>query len=49
MTWSINWDRYYGWEFSKNFDAYFWRLTGQQQQPHRQQTGQHVQRPVVAP
>ncbi|MFS8363265.1 chitinase [Streptomyces sp. CWNU-52H] len=23
MTWSINWDRFGGWEFSKNFDAYF--------------------------
>lgn len=23
MTWSINWDRYSGWEFSKNFDGYF--------------------------
>ncbi|MFF8553542.1 chitinase [Streptomyces sp. NPDC015501] len=23
MTWSINWDRFNGWEFSKNFDAYF--------------------------
>ena len=24
MTWSINWDRYNGWEFSRNFDAYGW-------------------------
>ncbi|WP_189189042.1 chitinase [Streptomyces albiflavescens] len=23
MTWSINWDRYGSWEFSKNFDGYF--------------------------
>ncbi|MFD5072194.1 chitinase [Streptomyces sp. NPDC058369] len=23
MTWSINWDRFNNWEFSKNFDAYF--------------------------
>ncbi len=23
MTWSVNWDRYNGWEFQKNFDAYF--------------------------
>ncbi|MEV0256343.1 chitinase [Streptomyces sp. NPDC050732] len=23
MTWSINWDRFGNWEFSKNFDAYF--------------------------
>ena len=23
MTWSVNWDRYNGWEFRKNFDAYF--------------------------
>ncbi|MFJ3908104.1 chitinase [Streptomyces vinaceus] len=23
MTWSINWDRFGAWEFSKNFDAYF--------------------------
>ncbi|MFF9194823.1 chitinase [Streptomyces sp. NPDC014779] len=23
MTWSINWDRYNQWEFSRNFDAYF--------------------------
>jgi chitinase len=23
MTWSINWDRYNGWEFSKNYDGYF--------------------------
>ncbi|MFI1413963.1 chitinase [Streptomyces sp. NPDC020707] len=23
MTWSINWDRFAGWEFSKNFDGYF--------------------------
>ncbi|MGW8780972.1 chitinase [Streptomyces sp. NPDC055796] len=25
MTWSINWDRFGAWEFSKNFDAYFGR------------------------
>lgn len=25
MTWSINWDRFSDWEFSKNFDAYFGR------------------------
>ncbi|AOT61327.1 chitinase [Streptomyces rubrolavendulae] len=25
MTWSINWDRFNGWEFSRNFDAYDWR------------------------
>ncbi|MEV7102279.1 chitinase [Streptomyces atroolivaceus] len=25
MTWSINWDRFNNWEFSKNFDAYFGR------------------------
>ncbi|MER7832033.1 glycoside hydrolase family 18 protein [Streptomyces sp. NPDC095602] len=25
MTWSINWDRFNGWEFSRNFDAYPWR------------------------
>ncbi|WP_309226033.1 chitinase [Streptomyces lunaelactis] len=24
MTWSINWDRFNQWEFSKNFDAYGW-------------------------
>ncbi|MFD0369404.1 chitinase [Streptomyces sp. NPDC127114] len=24
MTWSVNWDRYNGWEFSRNFDAYRW-------------------------
>ncbi|MFB7514329.1 chitinase [Streptomyces sp. NPDC056144] len=24
MTWSINWDRYNQWQFSKNFDAYNW-------------------------
>ncbi|WP_405805759.1 glycoside hydrolase family 18 protein [Streptomyces sp. NBC_00210] len=24
MTWSINWDRFNQWEFSKNFDAYTW-------------------------
>ncbi|MFF0219207.1 chitinase [Streptomyces vinaceus] len=23
MTWSVNWDRFGAWEFSKNFDAYF--------------------------
>ena len=23
MTWSINWDRFSAWEFSKNFDSYF--------------------------
>ncbi|WP_370415131.1 chitinase [Streptomyces fradiae] len=23
MTWSINWDRYNSWEFSRNFDSYF--------------------------
>ncbi|MGW6848377.1 chitinase [Streptomyces virginiae] len=23
MAWSINWDRFGGWEFSRNFDAYF--------------------------
>jgi chitinase len=23
MTWSINWDRHGGWEFQRNFDAYF--------------------------
>nr|WSW62177.1 glycoside hydrolase family 18 protein [Streptomyces sp. NBC_00998] len=23
MTWSINWDRFGGWEFSRNFDTYF--------------------------
>ncbi|MGW2560102.1 chitinase [Streptomyces sp. NPDC001514] len=24
MTWSVNWDRFGGWEFSRNFDAYSW-------------------------
>ncbi|MEO3977345.1 glycoside hydrolase family 18 protein [Streptomyces sp. CAU 1734] len=24
MTWSINWDRFNQWEFSRNFDAYPW-------------------------
>ncbi|KOX35843.1 MULTISPECIES: chitinase [unclassified Streptomyces] len=24
MTWSVNWDRFNQWEFSKNFDAYRW-------------------------
>ncbi|MFD8013182.1 chitinase [Streptomyces sp. NPDC058955] len=24
MTWSINWDRFNQWEFSRNFDAYDW-------------------------
>ncbi|MEU3605836.1 glycoside hydrolase family 18 protein [Streptomyces sp. NPDC035033] len=24
MTWSINWDRFNNWEFSRNFDAYDW-------------------------
>ncbi|MFI8424443.1 chitinase [Streptomyces sp. NPDC085479] len=24
MTWSINWDRFNQWEFSRNFDAYTW-------------------------
>ncbi|MFG2771186.1 chitinase [Streptomyces sp. NPDC048350] len=24
MTWSINWDRFNAWEFSRNFDAYRW-------------------------
>ncbi|MEU6161391.1 glycoside hydrolase family 18 protein [Streptomyces sp. NPDC047130] len=24
MTWSINWDRFNNWEFSRNFDAYKW-------------------------
>ncbi|MFJ8663879.1 chitinase [Streptomyces sp. NPDC093795] len=24
MTWSINWDRYNQWEFSRNFDSYSW-------------------------
>ncbi|MEU3747384.1 MULTISPECIES: chitinase [Streptomyces] len=24
MTWSINWDRYNQWQFSKNFDSYTW-------------------------
>ncbi|MFB6807148.1 chitinase [Streptomyces sp. NPDC056387] len=23
MTWSVNWDRFGAWEFSRNFDAYF--------------------------
>jgi chitinase len=23
MTWSVNWDRFGGWEFSRNFDTYF--------------------------
>ncbi|WP_369207036.1 chitinase [Streptomyces sp. PU-14G] len=23
MTWSINWDRFHGWEFSRNFDQYY--------------------------
>ncbi|MET9902244.1 glycoside hydrolase family 18 protein [Streptomyces sp. NPDC006446] len=23
MTWSVNWDRFGGWEFSRNFDGYF--------------------------
>ncbi|MFH8406659.1 chitinase [Streptomyces sp. NPDC018019] len=23
MTWSVNWDRFGGWEFQKNFDAYY--------------------------
>ncbi|MET7645283.1 glycoside hydrolase family 18 protein [Streptomyces sp. NPDC005426] len=23
MTWSVNWDRFNNWEFSRNFDAYF--------------------------
>lgn len=23
MTWSVNWDRFGGWEFSRNFDAYY--------------------------
>jgi chitinase len=23
MTWSINWDKFNGWEFQKNFDSYF--------------------------
>lgn len=23
MTWSVNWDRFGGWEFSRGFDAYF--------------------------
>ncbi|AXK31456.1 chitinase [Streptomyces armeniacus] len=23
MTWSINWDRFAGWEFMKNFDSYY--------------------------
>ncbi|QDQ13995.1 chitinase [Streptomyces spectabilis] len=27
MTWSINWDRFNNREFSKNFDAYFGRVT----------------------
>ncbi|MFJ1565299.1 chitinase [Streptomyces erythrochromogenes] len=25
MTWSINWDRFGGWEFSRSFDAYYGR------------------------
>jgi chitinase len=25
MTWSINWDRFNQYAFSKNFDAYPWR------------------------
>ncbi|MFJ3879674.1 chitinase [Streptomyces sp. NPDC090077] len=25
MTWSVNWDRFGGWEFSRNFDSYFGR------------------------
>ncbi|MFE5718907.1 chitinase [Streptomyces erythrochromogenes] len=25
MTWSVNWDRFGGWEFSRNFDAYYGR------------------------
>ncbi|GAB2828950.1 chitinase [Streptomyces daliensis] len=25
MTWSINWDRFGGWEFAKNFDSYYAR------------------------
>ncbi|MFF5286302.1 chitinase [Streptomyces sp. NPDC013171] len=24
MTWSVNWDRYNQWDFSRNFDAYGW-------------------------
>ncbi|WP_351223608.1 glycoside hydrolase family 18 protein [Streptomyces sp. NPDC002133] len=24
MTWSVNWDRFGGWEFSRNFDSYAW-------------------------
>ncbi|MER6915417.1 glycoside hydrolase family 18 protein [Streptomyces sp. NPDC000594] len=24
MTWSINWDRFNQWQFSRNFDAYIW-------------------------
>ncbi|MEU6311622.1 glycoside hydrolase family 18 protein [Streptomyces sp. NPDC047014] len=27
MTWSVNWDRFGGWEFSRNFDAYYGRTT----------------------
>ncbi|MFG2996165.1 chitinase [Streptomyces sp. NPDC048340] len=27
MTWSINWDRFGSWEFSKNFDGYYGRTT----------------------
>ncbi|MGY3339062.1 chitinase [Streptomyces filamentosus] len=30
MTWSINWDRFNQWEFSKNFDAYFGQNAVQQ-------------------
>ncbi|WP_405978351.1 chitinase [Streptomyces sp. NBC_00158] len=25
MTWSVNWDRFGGWEFSRNFDSYYGR------------------------
>ncbi|MCX5194045.1 glycoside hydrolase family 18 protein [Streptomyces sp. NBC_00249] len=25
MTWSVNWDRFGGWEFSRNFDRYYGR------------------------
>lgn len=28
MTWSINWDRFGGWEFSRNFDGYFGSAAG---------------------
>ncbi|WP_328927923.1 glycoside hydrolase family 18 protein [Streptomyces sp. NBC_00190] len=28
MTWSVNWDRFGGWEFSRNFDAYFGGAAG---------------------